>query len=95
VPKTASFSINLASAVVNSQLFSKLWKANLSVSCYHGQTKELGYMLLDIDFSNHMTPLFFKAIMRDGIIVPPDFVIVGGAVMILQELNRYYERKVC
>jgi CRISPR-associated protein Cas5d len=42
-----------------------------SISCYLGQTKELGYMLLDIDFSNDMTPLFFKAIMQDGIITPP------------------------
>lgn len=42
-----------------------------SSSCYLGQTKELGYMLLDIDFSNNMTPLFFKAVMQDGIIIPP------------------------
>jgi CRISPR-associated protein Cas5d len=42
-----------------------------STSCYLGQTKELGYMLLDIDFSNNMTPLFFKAVMQDGIITPP------------------------
>ena len=40
-------------------------------SCYLGQTKELGYMLLDIEFSANMTPLFFPAIMKDGIITPP------------------------
>ena len=40
-------------------------------SCYQGETKELGYMLLDIDFTNNMTPLFFKATMEDGIIRPP------------------------
>ncbi len=40
-------------------------------SCYAGQIKDLGYMLLDIDFADDMTPLFFKAIMKDGIISPP------------------------
>jgi CRISPR-associated protein Cas5d len=34
--------------------------------------RDLGFMLLDIDFSNGMSPAFFRAIMRDGIIaVPP------------------------
>jgi len=41
------------------------------VSCYQGEKRELGYMLLDIDFANNMTPLFFKAVMEDGIICPP------------------------
>jgi len=40
-------------------------------SCYVGQSKDLGYMLLDIDFANNMTPLFFRASMEDGIITPP------------------------
>ena len=40
-------------------------------SCYIGQNKELGYMLLDIDFANDMNPLFFRATMQDGIIKPP------------------------
>jgi CRISPR-associated protein Cas5d len=40
-------------------------------SCYAGQTKDLGYMLLDIDFANDMTPLFFRATMENGIISPP------------------------
>jgi CRISPR-associated protein Cas5d len=40
-------------------------------SCYAGQTKDLGYMLLDIDFNNDMTPLFFRASMENGIISPP------------------------
>jgi CRISPR-associated protein Cas5d len=40
-------------------------------SCYVGQSKDLGYMLLDIDFANDMTPLFFRAIMENGIISPP------------------------
>ena len=34
--------------------------------------RDLGFMLLDIDFANGMSPVFFRAIMRDGIIaVPP------------------------
>ena len=40
-------------------------------SFYAGQSKDLGYMLLDIDFANDMTPLFFRATMEDGIISPP------------------------
>lgn len=40
-------------------------------SCYAGQSKDLGYMLLDIDFANDMTPLFFRATMENGIISPP------------------------
>ena len=34
--------------------------------------KDLGWTLLDIDFNNNMTPVFFRAIMRHGVIeVPP------------------------
>jgi CRISPR-associated protein Cas5d len=34
--------------------------------------RDLGWMLLDIDFAAGMTPRFFKAIMRGGVIdVPP------------------------
>jgi CRISPR-associated protein Cas5d len=34
--------------------------------------RDLGFMLLDIDFAKGMCPVFFRAIMRDGIIaVPP------------------------
>ncbi len=36
------------------------------------EEKDLGWTLLDIDFDNNMTPLFFRAIMRHGVIeVPP------------------------
>ncbi len=37
----------------------------------HGE-KDLGWMLHDIDFANDNTPLFFRAIMRDGMIEVPD-----------------------
>ncbi len=40
-------------------------------SCYDGVEKDLGYMLLDIDFANNMTPMFFRAVMRNGVISPP------------------------
>ncbi len=43
----------------------------IPTSCYAGQSKDLGYMLLDIDFANEMTPLFFRAQMENGIIAPP------------------------
>ena len=43
----------------------------IPTSYYAGQDKDLGYMLLDIDFANKMRPLFFRATMKDGIISPP------------------------
>jgi len=49
----------------------ELWDRDIPDSHYTGQTKELGYMLLDIDFFNNKTALFFKAVMEDGIIRPP------------------------
>lgn len=36
----------------------------------HGK-KDLGWMLHDIDFANNNTPLFYRAIMRDGLIEVP------------------------
>ena len=49
----------------------ELLEGNVPPSCYTGEKHELGYMLLDIDFENDMTPLFFKAVMQDGVIAPP------------------------
>jgi len=34
-------------------------------------TRDLGWMLHDIDFANEMTPLFFRAVMCDGLIDVP------------------------
>lgn len=51
--------------------FFELIENEIPPSYYLGDSKELGYMLLDIDFANNMTPLFFKATMQDGIIEPP------------------------
>lgn len=33
--------------------------------------RDLGWMLHDIDFDNGMTPLFFRAVMKDGLIIVP------------------------
>lgn len=33
--------------------------------------RDLGYMLHDIDFTNHMAAQFFRAVMRDGVIDVP------------------------
>lgn len=49
----------------------ELIEGEVPQSCYAGENRELGYMLLDIDFEHDMTALFFKAVMQDGIIVPP------------------------
>lgn len=49
----------------------ELLKDEIPQSHYAGQSKDFGYMLLDIDFDNDMKPLFFRATMEDGIISPP------------------------
>ncbi|MGR6835518.1 type I-C CRISPR-associated protein Cas5c [Syntrophomonas erecta] len=41
------------------------------VSFYQGEEHDLGWMLQDIDYQNNMTPYFFRATMRDGIIEIP------------------------
>lgn len=37
----------------------------------HKGEKDLGWMLLDLDFDHDMTPHFFRAVMRDGVIDVP------------------------
>ncbi|KJS17485.1 MAG: CRISPR-associated protein [Peptococcaceae bacterium BRH_c4b] len=37
----------------------------------HKGEKDLGWMLLDIDFADGMSPLFFRATMKDGLIEIP------------------------
>lgn len=49
----------------------ELLEGDVPPSCYAGEKRELGYMLLDIDFERDMTPLFFKAVMQDGVVAPP------------------------
>ncbi|PNU21023.1 type I-C CRISPR-associated protein Cas5 [Geothermobacter hydrogeniphilus] len=49
----------------------ELLDGEIPESCYAGESKDLGYMLLDIDFANEMTPLFFRATLENGVISPP------------------------
>jgi len=35
---------------------------------FHKGEQDLGWMLWDIDFDNDMTPIFFRAVMKDGVI---------------------------
>ena len=49
----------------------ELLEGGVPLSCYAGEKRNLGYMLLDIDFERDMMPLFFKAVMQDGVITPP------------------------
>lgn len=42
--------------------------ADIPKSFYIGETKDLGWMLWDIDFKNNMMPKFFRAEMINGII---------------------------
>lgn len=46
-------------------------------SFYHGTEVDLGWMLWDIDYQNNMEPIFFRAIMKNGIIVVPDLLKKG------------------
>lgn len=45
----------------------------IPASFYVGET-DLGWMLWDIDFQNDMTPIFYKAIMKDGTIDVKDLL---------------------
>lgn len=44
---------------------------DIAESFYKGQTRDLGWMLWDIDFKNDKKALFFRAEMKDGIIAVP------------------------
>lgn len=46
-------------------------------SCHKGE-RDLGWMLWDLDFDDGMTPRFFRATMRDGVIDVPDLRRGGG-----------------
>lgn len=49
------------------------------VASVHRGERDLGRMLLDIDFEDGMTPRFFRPVMRDGIIDVPPMVRKGEA----------------
>lgn len=46
-------------------------------SYYVGQSQDLGWMLLDIDYKDSMNPKFFRASMENGIIVVPSMYDLG------------------
>src|SRR5208282_1521994 len=37
----------------------------------HKGERDLGWMLLDIDYANEMSPRFFRAVMKDGVVEIP------------------------
>lgn len=43
----------------------------LPPSVYEGMERDLGWMLLGIDYVDNMTPRFFRAMMKDGVIEVP------------------------
>jgi CRISPR-associated protein Cas5d len=45
-----------------------------SAGFYNGAEMDLGWMLWDIDFQNYMAPIFYRAIMKDGIINVKDLL---------------------
>jgi len=47
-------------------------------SFYDGEEKDLGYMLWDIDFEGDMNPLFFRPVMKNGVVDVPD--LLGGDI---------------
>jgi CRISPR-associated protein Cas5d len=48
---------------------------NIPASFYRGEGEtDLGWMLWDIDFQNDMTPIFYRAMMKDGIIEVKDLL---------------------
>ena len=50
----------------------QLVEEEIEPSFYQGeQERDLGWMLLDIDFEDKLTPRFFRAIMREGVISVP------------------------
>lgn len=56
----------------------ELVEGSIPASCHRGE-RDLGQMLLDLDYSAGMAPRFFRAIMRDGVIaVPPMPTAEGG-----------------
>ena len=48
-------------------------------SYYAGTTVDLGFMLHDIDFANDKTSVFYRAVMRDGVIDCAECLQAGAA----------------
>lgn len=56
----------------------ELYEGDSVKTAYDGQEKELGYMLYDFDYSDpqNITPMFFRAVLRDGILDLKDCEVV-------------------
>jgi CRISPR-associated protein Cas5d len=52
--------------------FAWVAREDIPASPFQGE-RDLGWMLLDLDFDNGMEPRFFRAVMRDGIVDLPAF----------------------
>lgn len=54
--------------------------------------RDLGWMLYDMDYTDpeNISPMFFRGILRDGVLEVPAPGCGGGAAMILQSLTDYY-----
>ncbi|SHH66229.1 CRISPR-associated protein Cas5d [Clostridium collagenovorans DSM 3089] len=56
--------------------FQLLESGEMIESFYKGEERDLGFMLWDIDFKSNETPIFFRPIMKDGVLEVPD--LFGG-----------------
>lgn len=57
----------------------ELVEGEIPPSCYTGETVDLGFMLHDIDFADDKTPVFYRAVMRDGVIDCSECLQAGAA----------------
>lgn len=55
----------------------ELIEGAIPLSRYLGESKDLGFMLWDIDFADEMKAIFFRAFMEDGIIDVPKCLTFG------------------
>lgn len=51
----------------------------IPASYYRGTEKDLGWMLWDVDYDNGRAPIFYRPVMKDGVIDVPDLRKEGGA----------------
>lgn len=56
----------------------ELIEGDIPDSYYKNTEKDLGWMLWDIDYKNDKTPIFYRPVMKDGIINVPDLLMRGG-----------------
>ena len=56
----------------------ELFEEDPVTTAYEGQEKDLGYMLYDFDYSNpeDIQPMFFRAVLRDGVLDVRDCEVV-------------------